>query len=131
MSMTKNSSNLELWHQHGNNLLVVQPFMDSIIVRGEGCYLIDADGHRILDLAAGQFCSVLGHSHPRFIARLQDQLKKIVHLGDQYVSPDVLTTASRLAGIAPGDLNKVIFLSTGSEANECAMRMAKAVTSRT
>ena len=86
---------------------------------------------RILDLAAGQFCSILGHNHPKFVARLQEQAAKLVHLGDQYLSPEVMSAASRLAGIAPGDLKKVVLLSTGSEANECAMRMAKAVTGRT
>ena len=124
-------SNLRLWERYGASLLVVQPFMDSVIVRGDGCYLIDADGRRILDLAAGQFCSVLGHNHPKFVERLQRQLPEIIHLGDQYVSPSVLRAAARLAEVTPGDLNKVLFLSTGSEANECAMRIAKAVTGRT
>jgi 2,2-dialkylglycine decarboxylase (pyruvate) len=120
-----------LWQAESENLLLLQPFMDSVIVGGDGSFLIDADGRRILDLAAGQFCSILGHSHARFISRLQAQSAKLVHLGDQYISPDILSAASRLASIAPGDLTKVIFLSTGSEANECAMRMAKAVTGRT
>lgn len=127
----ENVSNLDLWQRHGQHLLVVQPFMDSLIVRGEGCYLIDADGNRILDLAAGQFCAVLGHNHKDFIARLQGQIEEGIHLGDQYVSPKILQAASRLAAVAPGDLNKVIFLSTGSEANEFAMRVAKIVTGRT
>src|SRR3989475_4778223 len=120
-----------LWQHHGENLLLLQPFMDSVIVGGEGCYMIDADGNRILDLAAGQFCSVLGYSHPRFVERLQHQLADLLHIGDQYVSPGVLKAASRLAGVAPAGLKKVVFLSTGSEANECAMRIAKSVTGRT
>ena len=124
-------SSLELWKQHGENLLVVQPFMDRLIVRGDGCYLVDVDGRRVLDLAAGQFCSILGHNHPRFTARLREQLDALVHLGDQYVAPVVLQAAQRLASITPVPRGKVLFLSTGSEANECAMRMAKAVTGRT
>jgi 2,2-dialkylglycine decarboxylase (pyruvate) len=127
----ENFSNLRLWEREGENLLIIQPFMDSLIVRGEGCYLIDAEGRRILDLAAGQFCSILGHSHRGFIRCMQQQMEKIWHLGDQYVSPGILKAAARLAGIAPSNLKKVIFLSTGSEANECAMRIAKAVTGRT
>src|SRR5215510_9445410 len=123
--------NLDIWDREGDRLLLLQPFMDSVIVGGDGCFLIDADGRRILDLAAGQFCSILGHSHPRFISRLQDQLSNLVHLGDQYVSPNVLQAASRLASKAPDNLTKVVLLSTGTEANECAMRMAKAVTGRT
>jgi len=127
----KTLTNLDLWRLHGDNLLVVQPFMDSVIVRGEGCYLVDADGRRILDMAAGQFCSILGHSNRTFTERLQKQLESGIHLGDQYVSPNVLHAAARLASVTPGALNKVLFLSTGSEANECAMRIAKTVTGRT
>ena len=124
-------SSLNLWEEQGESLLVLQPFMDSLIVKGDGCYLVDVDGNRILDLAAGQFCSILGHSHPRFTERLQRQLAEVVHLGDQFVSPGVLRAASRLVSVAPGNLRKVVFLSTGSEANECAMRMAKRLTGRT
>ncbi len=131
MKTISTPSSLRLWDEHGENLLVLQPFMDSVIVKGDGCYLIDADGNRILDLAAGQFCSILGHSHPRFAERLRQQLTEILHLGDQFVSPGVLKAASRLVGVAPGNLKKVVFLSTGSEANECAMRMAKTLTGRT
>jgi len=131
LDAARTSSNLELWKRGGDTLLLVQPFMDSVVVRGEGAYLIDADGRRILDLAAGQFCSILGHSHQKFIARLQHQLETLVHLGDQYVSPGVLDAAARLAAVAPPGLNKVIFLSTGSEAVECAMQIAKSVTRRT
>jgi 2,2-dialkylglycine decarboxylase (pyruvate) len=123
--------NLAIWQRDGQHLLLLQPFMDSVIVGGEGCFLIDAEGRRILDLAAGQFCSILGHSHARFISRLQEQIANLVHVGDQYVSPGVLNAASRLASKAPGRLTKAVLLSTGSEANECAMRMAKAVTGRT
>jgi 2,2-dialkylglycine decarboxylase (pyruvate) len=123
--------NLNIWERDAEHLLLLQPFMDSVIVGAEGCFLIDAEGRRILDLAAGQFCSILGHSHPGFISRLQEQVGNLVHLGDQYVSPGVLNAASRLASKAPGNLTKAVLLSTGSEANECAMRIAKAVSGRT
>src|SRR5689334_19310581 len=125
------NDNLAIWRDDASHLLLLQPFMDSVIVGGDGCYLIDAEGRRILDLAAGQFCSILGHSHAGFIARLQQQTEKIVHLGDQYISPGILAAVSKLASKAPGKLSKAVLLSTGSEANECALRMAKAVTGRT
>jgi 2,2-dialkylglycine decarboxylase (pyruvate) len=129
--MNERTTNKALWDRYGKHVLVVQPFMDNVIVRGEGCHLIDAEGRRILDLAAGQFCSILGHNHPKFIARLQEQAGRIIHLGDQFVSDGVMRAAERLAAVSPLPNGKVIFLSTGSEANECAMRMAKAVTGRT
>lgn len=126
----KNSNNILLWEQKGDNLLVIQPFMDSLIARGEGSYLIDMNGRRILDLAAGQFCNILGNNNTDFTRRLKEQLDTQIHLGGQYISPVVLEAASRLAEVTPGKLNKVIFLSTGSEANECAMRIAKKGTGR-
>src|SRR5690242_18873636 len=125
MKTQTSSSNLALWQGDAGNLLLLQPFMDSVIVGGEGCFLIDAEGRRILDLAAGQFCTILGHSHQRFRSRLQAQVAQLVHLGDQYISPGILSAVSRLASVAPGNLAKAVLLSTGSEANECAMRMAK------
>jgi 2,2-dialkylglycine decarboxylase (pyruvate) len=127
----EHTKSLELWQRQGGNVLVVQPFMDSLVVGAEGCYLWDADGNKILDLAAGQFCSVLGHGHKKFSERLKVQIDKLIHLGDQFLSPSVLEAAQRLAAVAPGSLNRVLFLSTGSEANECAMRIAKKVTGRT
>ena len=123
-------SSLDLWQRRGENLLVIQPFMDSVIVGGDGCHMVDADGRRILDLAAGQFCSILGYGHEKFVERLKAQVGELIHLGDQYVSPNIMAAAQRLAQIAPGKLKKVLFLSTGSEANECAMRIAKTVTGR-
>src|SRR5690349_13822858 len=124
-------SNFATWEDRGKHLLILQPFMDSVIERGEGSFLIDVEGRRILDLAGGQFCSVLGHNHPRFVSRLQQQAAKLVHLGDQYISPQVLDAVTRLAELTPNNLSKAVLLSTGSEANECAMRIAKTVTGRT
>src|SRR5215475_6005778 len=102
------SDNLAIWEHDANHLLLLQPFMDSVIVGGEGCFLIDVDGRRILDLAAGQFCSILGHNHPRFIASLQEQTAKLVHVGDQYVSPGVLRAVSEIVSKAPGNLTKAV-----------------------
>ncbi|HSV18633.1 MAG TPA: aspartate aminotransferase family protein [Casimicrobiaceae bacterium] len=132
MDSQSQQSSLALWRaDEAAHLLLVQPFMDSVIVRGEGAYLIDADGRRILDLAAGQFCTILGHGHPVFGERLAEQARRLVHLGDQFVSPEVLAAVARLVELAPPGLSKAILLSTGSEANECAMRIAKTVTERT
>ncbi|HXV77689.1 MAG TPA: aspartate aminotransferase family protein [Candidatus Polarisedimenticolaceae bacterium] len=122
--------NLELWNEYGDYLIPIMPFLDSVIVRSEGSYLIDAEGNRILDLASGQFCTVLGHGHPEFTAALVDELRSNLHTGSQYVTEGVLKTAKEVADRAPGDLNKVTLLSTGSEANEFALRIAKACTNR-
>lgn len=123
--------NLDLWNTYGKHLIPVQPFMDNVIVRSEGNYMIDADGNRLLDLAAGQFCTILGHNHPGFIRRLTSELQNNLHTGSQYMTETVLRAASEVASITPPGLDQLIFLSTGSEANEFAMRVAKTYTGRT
>jgi 2,2-dialkylglycine decarboxylase (pyruvate) len=123
--------NLEMWEQRGSNILPVMPFLDNVIVRSEGSYLIDREGKRILDLAAGQFCTILGHNHPVFVERLIAELRNNLHTGSQYLTERVFEAAHQIAGIAPAGLDKVTLLSTGSEANEFALRIAKAFTGRT
>ncbi|MGI9305295.1 MAG: aspartate aminotransferase family protein [Gammaproteobacteria bacterium] len=124
------SRNLDLWDEYGDYLIPVQPFMDNVITKSEGSYLIDADGNRLLDLASGQFCTVLGHNPPEFIEALVQELRNNLHTGSQYVTEKVMLAAKMVAEVAPGDLSCVIFLSTGSEANEFALRVAKSYTNR-
>jgi 2,2-dialkylglycine decarboxylase (pyruvate) len=130
MSPTRDR-NLEIWEQHGSSILPVMPFLDNVVVRSEGSYLIDREGKRILDLAAGQFCTILGHNHPRFIERLVAELRNNLHTGSQYLTERVFEAAQAILGIVPPGLDKVTLLSTGSEANEFALRIAKAFTGRT
>jgi 2,2-dialkylglycine decarboxylase (pyruvate) len=124
------SRNLALWEELGDHLIPIMPFMDNVIARSEGSYLVDVEGNRILDLAAGQFCTILGHSHPGFTQRLIEELRNNLHTGSQYVTEGVLRAARKVAEIAPAKLKNVILLSTGSEANEFALRVAKAYTGR-
>ena len=122
--------NIAAWEEYGDYLIPVQPFMDNVIARSEGSYFIDIEGNRVLDLASGQFCTILGHNHPVFVERLTAELKNNLHTGSQYVTESVLRAAKRVAEISPKGLSRVIFLSTGSEANEFALRVAKAFTNR-
>ncbi len=91
----------------------------------------DASGNQLLDLASGMFCSVLGHNHPKFVERISEQVGQLVHTGTQFLSPAVFEASQKLAHVTPGQLQKTIFLSTGTEANEFAFRLAKAYTGRT
>ena len=127
----RNEKNLDLWRRYGKHLIPVMPFLDNVIDHSEGSYLVDVEGNRILDLAAGQFCCTLGHNHPAFVKALTDELTRNLHTGSQYVTRSVLLGAQRVTSIAPHGLSNVLFLSTGSEANEFAIRIAKAYTGRT
>src|SRR5262249_44483506 len=80
---------LAIWEKYGQNVLMAMPYADAVITEANGAHLRDADGNEILDFSAGQFCSILGHSHPRFIEKLKAQLGLVSHLGTQFVSPIV------------------------------------------
>src|SRR5262252_3968058 len=121
---------LELWAKYGEHILMAMPYADNLIASGEGCTLQDIDGNQILDLSAGQFCSILGNNHPKYIEKLLAQTRNVIHTGTQFLSPIVLEAAKKFAEITPGSLSKSIFLSTGTEANECAISLAKAYTGK-
>lgn len=131
MTITEKKQNMEYWRQYGDYVLMAMPYADEVLVEAKGCTLQDADGNKLLDLASGMFCSVLGHNHPKFVRRVVDQAQQLIHTGTQFISPAVLEASYKLAGVAPGRLQKSIFLSTGTEANEFAFRLAKAYTGRT
>ncbi|MEO8367699.1 MAG: aspartate aminotransferase family protein [Candidatus Solibacter sp.] len=123
--------NSEYWEQYGDYVLMAMPYADEILVEARGCTVRDADGREMLDLAAGMFCCVLGHNHPKFIERVVKQTQQLLHTGTQFLSPAVMEASYKLAQVTPGRLQKSIFLSTGTEANEFAFRLAKAYTGRT
>jgi 4-aminobutyrate aminotransferase-like enzyme len=124
-------TNAEYWERYGDYVLMAMPYADEVLVEGSGCTIRDADGKPLLDLAAGMFCCVLGHNHQRFVERVTRQIREIAHTGTQFLSPAVFEASRQLAQVTPGNLQKSIFLSTGTEANEFAFRLAKAYTGRT
>jgi len=126
-----NVKNAEYWQRYGEYVLMAMPYADEVLVKGSGCTVTDSDGKELLDLASGMFCCVLGHNHPEFIRRVVRQTEALLHTGTQFLSPPVLEAGYKLAQVAPGRLSKSIFLSTGTEANEFAFRLAKAYTGRT
>ena len=116
-------NNIDYWQQYGEYVLMAMPYADEVLVEARGCTLRDADGGELLDLAAGMFCSVLGHQHPKFMQRVLEQTQRLLHTGTQFVTPAVLEASYKLAQVLPGDLQRSIFLSTGTEANEFAFRL--------
>ncbi|HEY3716206.1 MAG TPA: aspartate aminotransferase family protein [Jatrophihabitantaceae bacterium] len=105
-------------------------FTPEIIDRAAGSYLFTADGRRILDFTSGQMSSILGHSHPEIVATVRRQIATLDHLFSGMVSRPVVDLARRLVETLPAPLRKVLLLTTGSESNEAALRMAKLVTGR-
>lgn len=106
-------------------------FLDAILEHGDGCYVWDVDGNKYLDLNSGQFCLSFGHNDPELQEVILNQLKKIYHTNTATLTPQVLKACADMAEITGGSLKKTIFLSTGSEANECAIRYARFITQKT
>jgi 2,2-dialkylglycine decarboxylase (pyruvate) len=104
-------------------------FDPAIIERAAGSFVYDADDKPILDFTSGQMSAILGHSHPRIVKTVNEQMGKVAHLFSGMLSRPVVELAERLAALAPG-LERVLLLSTGAESNEAAIRMAKLVTGR-
>ncbi len=106
------------------------PFHDISLVRGHECTVWDADGNAYTDMLSGVWCSILGHSHPRLVACVGEQVSKIAHVGVGFGSQEVEDAMSALSQILPAELNRVLFLNTGSEAVELGLKLARAATAR-
>ena len=97
-----------------------------IIERGDGCYLWDASGHRLLDGLAGLFATQVGHGRVELAEAAREQMSRLAYFPMWgYGHPAGVELAARLAGLAPGDLNRVFFTSGGSEAVESAWKLAR------
>ncbi len=105
-------------------------FLPVMISRASGCYLYEPDGRAILDFTSGQMCAVLGHGHPAVREAIEQALGEVVHLYSGMLSPPVVELGEALAALLPPSLQKSIFLNTGAESNEAALRMAKLSTGR-
>lgn len=105
-------------------------YCDAIIERGNGSFVWDIYGKKYLDLNAGQFCLCFGHNYQPFNELVTKQLRKIHHTNTATITPEFFEAAEAMASINDFNLTKTMFLSTGSEANEAAMRYAKFYTKR-
>ena len=96
------------------------------IVRGEGCWLIDERGKRYLDAVGGAYVANLGHANPEIADAMARQARQFGYLsGTMFTHGPVEELAAELADTLPGDLSKVYFLSSGSEAVEAALKLAR------
>jgi 4-aminobutyrate aminotransferase len=97
--------------------------------RGERCYIEDVDGNVFLDFTSGVLVANAGHSHPRLVQAMHDQVGKVVNSYD-FVNEYRPALAKKLVEITPPNLDKAFILSTGSEATEAAMKLARLYTGR-
>ena len=90
---------------------------------GQGCRVWDVNGKEYLDALGGIAVNTLGHNHPRLVPALQDQIGKIIHSSNYYHVPLQETLAAKLVELS--GLENVFFCSTGLEANEAALKLAR------
>jgi len=100
------------------------------LVRGEGNYVWDHAGNRYLDAFGGVLTVSIGHANPKVVNAVVEQVKKLSHCSTLYAHAEMSNLAEKLASIAPGNLKKTFFTSSGTEANETAMNAARAATGR-
>jgi len=92
-------------------------------VKGEGSWLIEADGSRYLDLGAGIAVNALGHAHPALVAAVTAQAQDLWHVSNLYETPNQQALADALVGATFADT--VFFTNSGTEACELAVKMAR------
>jgi acetylornithine aminotransferase len=96
-----------------------------VLVRGEGCYVWDADGKRYLDLLGGLAVNSLGHAHPLLTSAITAQLATLGHISNFFASGPQIALAERLIDLVGGSGARVFLTNSGAEANEAAFKMAR------
>jgi acetylornithine aminotransferase len=95
-----------------------------VLVRGEGCYLWDADGRKYLDLLGGLAVNSLGHAHPFVVSAVTSQLATLGHVSNFFASAPQIALAEKLLSLFDAD-GKVFFTNSGTEANEAAFKITR------
>lgn len=98
----------------------------ALLVRGEGCYVWDADGTRYLDFLAGIAVNALGHAHPALVDAVSNQIATLAHVSNYFATPPQIELAERLCRITgAGEDGRVFFCNSGTEAIEAAFKLAR------
>ena len=101
-----------------------------VITGGAGCCVRDADGRDYLDFFGGILTLGIGHAHPEFVERIQEQVARLTHSSTVYPTEEIVRVAEKLARITPGKLKKSFFTTSGTDADETAIMLAKIYTGR-
>jgi acetylornithine/N-succinyldiaminopimelate aminotransferase len=108
---------------HASSIVPTYARSDLVFERGEGAWLVTADGRRVLDFGAGIAVNALGHAHPHLVEALTSQAQKVWHISNLYQNPDGERLAKRLTDATFADL--VFFSNSGAEALEASIKMAR------
>lgn len=106
------------------NLFDVYPLFNIDIVEGKGCRVYDADGNEYLDLYGGHAVISVGHSHPYYVQKVTEQLKKLGFYSNSVINNLQKTFAEKLGKISGYDDYSLFLINSGAEANENALKLA-------
>ncbi len=106
-----------------SHLLPTYARVELAFERGEGAWLIAANGDRYLDFTSGVAVNALGHAHPHLVEAITEQAGKVWHVSNLYRIPEAERLADRLCAASFADV--VFFANSGAEAMECAIKMAR------
>ncbi|WP_209506812.1 MULTISPECIES: aspartate aminotransferase family protein [unclassified Ruegeria] len=101
----------------------------STIAKAEGIWIEDMEGRRYMDFH-GNSVHHIGYGHPRLVAAIKAQLDDLPFAPRRFTNDPAVDLAEKLADIVPGDLGKMLFTTGGSDANEVALKIARAATGR-
>jgi 4-aminobutyrate aminotransferase-like enzyme len=103
-------------------------FFEQPIVSANGPFIYTSSGHRMLDWTSGQMSCLIGHGHPEIVETIHAHAANLDHLFSGMLCPPVVELAKILKSVLPEGLDKMMFLSTGGESNEAAIKLAKVYT---
>ena len=101
----------------------------NVINKSEGIYIEDIEGRKIMDFH-GNSVHQVGHGHPRVVNAIKDQLDQLPFCPRRYTNTTAIDLASRLAELAPGNLNKMLFAPGGTNAIGMALKLSRYATGR-
>jgi acetylornithine/LysW-gamma-L-lysine aminotransferase len=110
--------------------LAVYPRRDIVLVRGKGAQLFDDRGSEYIDCASNVGVSNIGHGHESVAKAMYEQYLALGNCYSMFYNPVRARLAQKLVELAPGNLNRVFFCNSGAEANEAALKFARASTGK-
>lgn len=111
-------------------LFDVYPLLDITPVSGKGCYITDDEGTEYLDLYGGHAVISIGHSHPRYIQRIKEQIDRIGFYSNSVINPLQKELAEKLGQMAGLEDYNLFLCNSGAEANENALKLASFATGK-
>lgn len=108
---------------HSEHLMNTYGRQPVTFVKGEGVWLTDTAGDRYLDALSGVAVNGLGHTHPKFVAALNAQISRLIHVSNIYQIAEQAALADKIAALS--GMDRVFFCNSGCEANEAAIKLAR------